>query len=79
MQVDNVCSPGVPGFAELEISPRSVENILEQTLRSREGGLPEGQGQPAEWAARGSLIACIASLICGSASLGQQHSRPLEQ
>ena len=35
MQVDNVCSPGVPGFAELGISPHSMENILEQTLRSR--------------------------------------------
>jgi uncharacterized protein YbjT (DUF2867 family) len=35
MQVDNVCSPGVPGFAELGISPHSVENMLEQTLRSR--------------------------------------------
>jgi hypothetical protein len=34
MQVDNVCSPGVPGFAELGISPHSVENMLEQTLRS---------------------------------------------
>ena len=34
-QVDNVCSPGVPGFAELGISPHSVENMLEQTLRSR--------------------------------------------
>src|SRR6266550_5240369 len=35
MQVDNVCSPGVPGFAELGISPHSVENMLKQTLRSR--------------------------------------------
>jgi len=35
MQVDNVCSPGVLGFAELGISPHSVENMLEQTLRSR--------------------------------------------
>jgi len=35
MQVDNVCSPGVPGFAELGISPHSVENMLERTLRSR--------------------------------------------
>jgi NADH dehydrogenase len=35
MQIDNVCSPGVPGFAELGISPHSVENMLEQTLRSR--------------------------------------------
>src|SRR5467141_1688663 len=32
MQVDNVCSPGVPGFAEFGISPHSVENMLEQTL-----------------------------------------------
>jgi hypothetical protein len=35
MQIDNVCSPGVPGFAELGISPHSVESVLEQTLRSR--------------------------------------------
>src|SRR6516164_7396759 len=35
MQVHNVCSPGVPGFAELGISPHSVENMLERTLRSR--------------------------------------------
>src|SRR5712672_4777892 len=35
MQVDNVCSPGVPGFAELGISPHSVENMLEQTRASR--------------------------------------------
>ena len=35
IQVDNVCSPGVPGFAELGISPHSVENMLKQTLRSR--------------------------------------------
>jgi uncharacterized protein YbjT (DUF2867 family) len=35
MQVDNVCSLGVPGFAELGISPHSVENMLEQMLRSR--------------------------------------------
>jgi len=34
MQVDNVSSPGVPGFAELGISPHSVENMLEQTSRS---------------------------------------------
>jgi uncharacterized protein YbjT (DUF2867 family) len=35
MQIDNVCSPGVPGFAELGISPHSAESVLEQTLRSR--------------------------------------------
>jgi NADH dehydrogenase len=35
MQVDNVCSPGVPGFSELGISPHSVESMLEQMLRSR--------------------------------------------
>src|SRR6476469_4565163 len=38
MQVDNVCSPGVPGFAELGIAPHSVEEILQETLRSRQGG-----------------------------------------
>ena len=35
MQVDNVCSPGVPGFSELGISPHSVESMLEQMLLSR--------------------------------------------
>ena len=30
MQVDNVTSPEMPGFAELAISPRSVEEILQR-------------------------------------------------
>ena len=42
MQVDNVTSPEMPGFAELAISPRSVEEILQEILsggpyRSRGG------------------------------------------
>jgi uncharacterized protein YbjT (DUF2867 family) len=32
MQVDNVTSPGMPGFEELEISPRSVEEVLQEIL-----------------------------------------------
>ena len=32
MQVDNVISPEMPGFAELAISPRSVEEILQEIL-----------------------------------------------
>ena len=49
MQVDNVSSPGVPGFAELGISPHSVENMLEQTSRSRQGGLPDGSAARTSW------------------------------
>src|SRR6266567_3072931 len=33
MQIDNVCSPGVPGFAELGISPHSVERVLQLPQR----------------------------------------------
>jgi NADH dehydrogenase len=32
MQIDTVSSPQLPGFAELEISPRSVEVVLQQML-----------------------------------------------
>ena len=32
MQLDTVSSPQLPGFAELEISPRSVEVVLQQIL-----------------------------------------------
>ena len=32
MQVDNVTSPGMPRFEELEISPRSVEEVLQEIL-----------------------------------------------
>jgi uncharacterized protein YbjT (DUF2867 family) len=35
MQVDNVTSPGVPGFADLGISPHSVEEILREILVDR--------------------------------------------
>jgi uncharacterized protein YbjT (DUF2867 family) len=35
MQVDNVCSPEMPGFGELGISLHSVEGILQQILWSR--------------------------------------------
>jgi NADH dehydrogenase len=34
MQVDNVAAPDMPGFAQLGISPRSIEEILEQMLRN---------------------------------------------
>jgi NADH dehydrogenase len=37
MQVDNVASRDVPGFAELGISPRSVEDILREMLASPSG------------------------------------------
>lgn len=33
MEVDNVPSPGMPGFEELGISPRSVEDLLRQILK----------------------------------------------
>jgi NADH dehydrogenase len=32
MQVDNVSSPEMPGFTELGISPRSVEEVLQKLL-----------------------------------------------
>jgi dihydroorotate dehydrogenase len=32
MQVDNVSSPNMPGFKELEISPHPVEEILQEML-----------------------------------------------
>jgi len=35
MQVDNVCSAEMPGFAQLGISPHSFEEILQQMLWSR--------------------------------------------
>ena len=35
MQVDNVSSPETPGFADLGISPHSVEEILQQILPRR--------------------------------------------
>jgi NADH dehydrogenase len=38
MQVDNVTSAGVPGFADLGISPHSVEEILRGMLRDRAQG-----------------------------------------
>jgi uncharacterized protein YbjT (DUF2867 family) len=35
MQIDTASSPGMPGFGELGIVPRSVEDILDQRLRNR--------------------------------------------
>jgi uncharacterized protein YbjT (DUF2867 family) len=35
MEVDTACSPQMPGFGELGISPRSVEEILQKMLRGR--------------------------------------------
>jgi uncharacterized protein YbjT (DUF2867 family) len=35
MQLDNVCSPEMPGFGQLGISPHTVEGILQQMLWSR--------------------------------------------
>jgi hypothetical protein len=32
MEVDTVCSAGMPGFEELAISPSAVEDILKQML-----------------------------------------------
>ena len=32
MRIDTVSSPGMPGFAELGISPHSVEEILQKML-----------------------------------------------
>jgi NADH dehydrogenase len=33
MQIDNVAAPGAPGFDELQISPRPIEDLLPQILR----------------------------------------------
>jgi uncharacterized protein YbjT (DUF2867 family) len=35
MQVDNVASPDAPGFAALGITPRSVEDVLDEMLHDR--------------------------------------------
>jgi uncharacterized protein YbjT (DUF2867 family) len=35
MRIDNVCSPGMPGFGELAIPPHSVEDLLKQMLWRR--------------------------------------------
>jgi uncharacterized protein YbjT (DUF2867 family) len=35
MQVDTIASPDLPGFEELGISPRSIEETLQQILRDR--------------------------------------------
>ena len=32
MQIDNISSPGMPGFGELGISPHSIEEILQEIL-----------------------------------------------
>jgi len=34
MQIDNVSSPAMPGFGDLGISPRPVEEVLREMLRS---------------------------------------------
>jgi NADH dehydrogenase len=44
MQVDNVASPGMPGFRELRISPRPIEDILEQMLVSRSAASAASRG-----------------------------------
>jgi uncharacterized protein YbjT (DUF2867 family) len=43
MQVDTVSSPEVPGFGELGISPRSVEDMLRELLQNEgpEASIPE--------------------------------------
>jgi hypothetical protein len=33
MQIDTVAAPGVPGFADLGISPRPMEEVLQSMLR----------------------------------------------
>jgi NADH dehydrogenase len=38
MQVDNVGSGNVPGFAELGISPRAIENVLHEMLAAPSNG-----------------------------------------
>jgi uncharacterized protein YbjT (DUF2867 family) len=38
MQVDNVASPSMPGFAELAISPRPLEDVVREMLAERPGG-----------------------------------------
>jgi uncharacterized protein YbjT (DUF2867 family) len=38
MQVDSVASPSMPGFAELAISPRPLENVVREMLAPRPGG-----------------------------------------
>ena len=35
MKLDTVCSPEMPGFGQLGISPQSVEEILQQMLGNR--------------------------------------------
>ena len=42
MQVDNVTSPEMPGFAELAISPRSVDEILREILSASGLVVPSG-------------------------------------
>jgi NADH dehydrogenase len=34
MQIDTVSSPDMPGFAELGISPHSIETVLQKMLSS---------------------------------------------
>jgi uncharacterized protein YbjT (DUF2867 family) len=42
MEIDTVSSPAMPGFAELDIAPCSVEDLLDQMLRKRSPGLSQG-------------------------------------
>jgi hypothetical protein len=35
MEIDTVASLGTPGFAELGISPRSIEDVLPEIVRGR--------------------------------------------
>ncbi|WP_283845096.1 hypothetical protein [Bradyrhizobium cenepequi] len=40
MQIDTVPSPKMAGFAELGISPHSIEEILQRMLSGDESGAP---------------------------------------
>jgi hypothetical protein len=44
MQVDNVASAGVPGFAELGISPLSVEEVLREIVRAHRSSASDAGG-----------------------------------
>jgi NADH dehydrogenase len=35
MEIDTVASPEMPGFAQLGISPRAVEDTLQEMLRNQ--------------------------------------------
>jgi uncharacterized protein YbjT (DUF2867 family) len=44
MRRDNIASPGMPGFADLQIAPRSLEDVLPQLTADR--GREPGQAAP---------------------------------